>query len=182
MRRKMVGRATARGQTVADARTDVAADALEIDVILDDSAWDEAVPDAVTVCRRAIEAAARAVGLPAPSAGVAILLTGDDHMRALNAEFRGKDAPTNVLSFPASEDIQPEGSVSIHLGDIAIARETVAREAAEAGKTAADHLAHMAIHGFLHLLGYDHRGDDDAREMEALERRILAGLDIADPY
>lgn len=111
---------------------------------------------------------------------VTILLSGDSDIAALNATYRGQDKPTNVLSFPASGCSvpgQPEP-----LGDIIIAYETVMREAAEEGKTLLFHLAHLAVHGLLHLAGYDHVRDDDAEIMEQLERRILAGVGVSDPY
>ena len=94
----------------------------------------------------------------------------------LNRDFRGKDKPTNVLSFPAPAN--PEG----HLGDIAIAYGVTAREAETAGKSLADHATHLAVHGVLHLLGYDHETDAEAEVMEPLEDAILAELGIADPY
>jgi rRNA maturation RNase YbeY len=105
----------------------------------------------------------------------AALFTSDEAVKALNAQWRGKDMPTNVLSFPAPETAGT-------LGDIALAYETCAREADEQGKTLKDHATHLLVHGLLHLLGYDHEADDDAAEMEGLEKDILAGLGIADPY
>ena len=97
-------------------------------------------------------------------------------MRELNARFRAKDGPTNVLSFPAAAN--PHG----HLGDVALAFGVCAREAAEQGKSLADHTQHLVAHGVLHLLGYDHMSDDEAEAMEGLERVVLAGLGVADPY
>lgn len=108
--------------------------------------------------------------------GFTVLLTDDARLRALNAAFRGKDRPTNVLSFPATSG---DGS---SLGDIAIAYGVVAREARAQGKSFAAHAAHLAAHGILHLLGYDHEKASEAKVMEALERTILAKLSIADPY
>lgn len=105
----------------------------------------------------------------------AALFTSDDAVKALNTQWRGKDMPTNVLSFPAPETAGT-------LGDIALAYETCAREAGEQGKSLKDHATHLLVHGLLHLLGYDHEADDDAAEMEGLEKDILAGLGIADPY
>jgi probable rRNA maturation factor len=109
-------------------------------------------------------------------AGLAILLTDDARQQALNAEFRRKDAATNVLSFPAI------GAEDGGLGDIALAFGVCAREASEQGKSLADHLSHLTAHGVLHLLGYDHESDAEAEAMEARERDILAGLGVADPY
>lgn len=114
------------------------------------------------------------------AAELSLLLTDDAHVRVLNRDWRGQDKPTNVLSFPAAdEDDEEPGPL---LGDVAVARETTAREAAEEGKTFDDHFAHLLVHGLLHLFGYDHLEDDEAEEMEALETEILAGLGIADPY
>ena len=107
------------------------------------------------------------------------MLTDDATIRAMNAQWRGIDKPTNVLSFPAGESLRAR---SAHLGDIAIACETVAREAAAENKAFLDHLAHLAVHGYLHLIGFDHETDPEAERMEHLETRILAGLGIADPY
>lgn len=125
---------------------------------------------------------AAAAEIKAPTgAGVTLLFTDDAHIQALNARFRGKDKPTNVLSFPAlMGTVLPDELV--HLGDIALAYETVAREADADDKAFDHHLTHLIIHGFLHLLGYDHVMKDEAEEMEDLERHILARLAIADPY
>ena len=115
-----------------------------------------------------------------------MLLCDDEAIAGLNARWRGHDRPTNVLSFPAPQRAPAAACLGpvrpALLGDIAIAYETVAREAAEQGKPLADHLAHLAIHGFLHLLGYDHHRDGEAERMERLERDILAGIGVADPY
>jgi probable rRNA maturation factor len=112
---------------------------------------------------------------------LAILLTGDSRIRVLNRDWRGQDKATNVLSFPA----KPAGAgdtASRHLGDIAIAYETCAREAREQGKSLTQHLAHLAVHGYLHLMGHDHQTDGEAQVMEDLERAILARLKMRDPY
>jgi probable rRNA maturation factor len=119
----------------------------------------------------------RAVGESEGAAGeIAALLGGDDLVRTLNRAHRGEDRPTNVLSFPAG---QPSHGF---LGDIVLAYETVAREAAEQGKSLEAHAAHLLTHGFLHILGYDHDLDRDAERMEARERAILASLGWPDPY
>lgn len=104
---------------------------------------------------------------------LSVALLDDDQMTALNESYRGKDGPTNVLSFPASAPL---------LGDIALSYETIAREAADKGASLQDHLSHLLIHGFLHLQGYDHLTDTDAAEMEALEITALATLGIDNPY
>ena len=119
--------------------------------------------------------------IPAPSplegeGSLVVLLTDDATLRELNARFLGKDKPTNVLSFPAPNN--PEGS----LGDIALAYGVCAREADEQGKTLAQHLSHLTVHGVLHLLGYDHIDDGEAEAMEALERAVLEALGVPDPY
>jgi probable rRNA maturation factor len=119
-----------------------------------------------------------------PPVEVSVLLTDDARVRELNRVWRGADKPTNVLSFPAREPGEPwpsEGPVM--LGDVAVALETVLREAAAEGKAPGDHLAHLVVHGTLHLLGHDHVGSDaEAEAMESLEVRVLAGLGVADPY
>lgn len=138
-------------------------------------------PGAETAIHRAIEAAAGIVDADVGEAELAIMLTDDAGIRTLNNNWRSIDKPTNVLSFPAA---QPPGATPqpLMLGDIAIAYETTRTEAEAEGKSFQDHLSHLAIHGFLHLLGYDHLDDDEAEEMEGLERDILATLGIADPY
>ena len=108
---------------------------------------------------------------------ISVTLTGDDQVRALNAHWRGKDKPTNVLSFPAAPGFGGKGAPS-PLGDLVIAQETVAREAADQGLTFDDHLTHMIVHGFLHLLGYDHENEAEAVVMERLETAILAGIGV----
>src|SRR5207248_6942435 len=120
---------------------------------------------------------------PAPAADteLAVVLTDDAGIRALNRAWRGLDKPTNVLSFPAMS--LPDRSQGPRtLGDIAIAYETARHEADAENKPFKHHLSHLAIHGFLHLIGYDHETDDEAELMEGLERQILAGLGIPDPY
>jgi len=141
-------------------------------------------PDAGAIIGQAIAAAASVLDADVGGLELAVLLTDDASLRALNRSFRGIDRPTNVLSFPS---LQRPGAQADHdappaLGDIAIAYETVAREALEERKPFAHHLSHLAVHGFLHLLGYDHTTDDAADAMEALETKILAQLAIPDPY
>ena len=109
------------------------------------------------------------------------MLTHDSAIRALNRTWRGKDVPTNVLSFP-SRQLRAKRQRPAHLGDIVIAFETVAREAKAERKPFRHHLAHLAVHGYLHLLGHDHETDREAHKMERLERKILARLAIPDPY
>lgn len=110
---------------------------------------------------------------------ICVRIVTPEESQTLNREYRGKDKPTNVLSFPF--DVPPGIPMDL-LGDLAICADVVEHEAAEQGKSLADHWAHMVIHGTLHLLGFDHINDDEAEEMEALERQLLARLGIADPY
>lgn len=117
--------------------------------------------------------------VPQGSAELSVLLTDDAEQRTLNAEWRDKDSATNVLSFP---QIEPFGPVTGLLGDISLARQTVEREADELEKPFSEHLTHLVVHGFLHILGYDHIIEDEAVRMERLETDILASLEIADPY
>jgi probable rRNA maturation factor len=147
-----------------------------IDVIVEEEAWDSSAEATV---RRALTEAAIATGADFKDCLLAVLLTDDASIRRLNAQWRHIDKPTNVLSFPPPSHQQ--GPVK-SLGDIAIAYETTAREAAEEGKPFANHLAHLAVHGFLHLLGHDHDTEAAAEQMERLERAILARLGVPDPY
>ncbi len=113
------------------------------------------------------------------AAELSIVLTDDAEQQELNAAWRGIDKPTNVLSFP---QIEPMAPVAGLLGDIVLARETLEREAREQGVSFTDHFTHLVVHGFLHILGYDHIADDEALAMESLETQILASLGIGDPY
>jgi probable rRNA maturation factor len=140
-------------------------------------------PEAEAVIQRAVTAAAEIVNADTGEAEIAVMLTDDAGIRTLNNNWRGIDKPTNVLSFPA---LQPTASAPADaprmLGDIAIAYETTRKEADDEEKPFDHHLSHLAVHGFLHLIGYDHEKDDDAEAMEGLEREILAQLGIPDPY
>src|SRR5689334_7619491 len=141
-------------------------------------------PDAEDVIQRAIAAAADAVDADVAEAELAVMLTDDSGIRTLNSNWRGIDKPTNVLSFPALQPTSPQkpGDAPRMLGDIAIAYETMRREADEEQKPFDHHLSHLAVHGFLHLIGYDHENEADAEAMESLETEILAQLGIPDPY
>ncbi|CAN7468973.1 rRNA maturation RNase YbeY [Phenylobacterium sp. LjRoot225] len=145
-----------------------------IDVEIEVADWTAALPDAEARVRQAAEAALMQEG--ADGEGVVLLLTDDATVQDLNARFRGKDSPTNVLSFPAPPN--PERL----LGDVALAFGVCAREAVDQGKPLAHHLQHLVVHGVLHLLGYDHMSDDEAEAMEGLERVVLAGIGVPDPY
>ena len=156
---------------------DIAAD---IAVAIDEPAWRQTLSSAEAICRRAI-LAALAGRVAGRAVEVSVLLTNDAHMRQLNHRYRQRDASTNVLSFGA-DGPQPGPSEPRVLGDIVLAHETVIAEAASQGKSAADHTAHLLIHGALHLLGLDHQSDADAEVMEALEVVALSDLGIGDPY
>ena len=140
-------------------------------------------PDAEAVIHRAISAAAEIADAGVGDAELAVMLTDDSGIRTLNSNWRGIDKPTNVLSFPAFQ-VSPGGpdDAPRMLGDIAIAYETTRKEADDEQKPFEHHLSHLAVHGFLHLIGYDHEKDDDAEAMETLEQEILAQLGIPDPY
>jgi probable rRNA maturation factor len=144
-----------------------------IAVEVEDEAWTAALPGAAELARQAAEAA-----IAGHAGEVAILLTGDEDVRDLNRRFLSKDKATNVLAFPDIAAAKEPG----RLGDIALAFGVCRAEAADQAKPLADHLRHLVVHGVLHLLGYDHQRDEDAARMEAVERRILAGMNISDPY
>jgi probable rRNA maturation factor len=153
---------------------------VDIDVVREAGGWD-GLPDAGDVVLRAARAALDGAGVAVRAgAELCVLLTDDAAMRALNKGWRGKDKPTNVLSFPACDPADLAGSPT--LGDVAVAWETLAREAEEEGKPVEHHLAHLVVHGVLHLLGHDHETPDEAETMEAMEVRVLAGMGIPDPY
>ena len=142
-----------------------------IEVEIDDDAWSEALPEVAAVVERAA-----LLALGDIQGDVVILLADDAHVQQINAQFRDKDRPTNVLSFPAPDSARP------HLGDLILAHGVCAAEAAQQGKSLSDHLSHLTIHGVLHLMGHDHEVEDEAEAMELEERRLLASLGIADPY
>lgn len=149
---------------------------LQVDILVEDAAWRREGTELLRGMRKAIRQAYAQAGAvrAARHPSLAVLLTGDDELCALNWRFRGKRRPTNVLSFPAPGDD--------HLGDIAIAHGVVEREAAAGGIPLHAHALHLAVHGTLHLLGFDHETPREAKRMEPLETSILAKLGIADPY
>ena len=152
----------------------------KVNVIESSQRW-RASPGIGKLIRRAVKAALHVSGAQIlHGAEVSVLLADDLELSALNGRWRGLARPTNVLSFPAAAPDRIAASPL--LGDIAMAFETVEREAVEEGKTFADHVAHLTIHGFLHLLGFDHQNAGEAERMEALETSALASLGIADPY
>lgn len=145
----------------------------EIALVIEAEGWPEEA-DLEVLCASAIDAAEAEVGHA--DGGVCIMFGDDQALQVLNASFRNKDKPTNVLSFPAARSMKGQ------LGDIALGRETVFREAKEKSISLDHHVSHLVMHGFLHLLGYDHQTEVEAVKMEALERAALMRLGIADPY
>ncbi|MCX8995787.1 rRNA maturation RNase YbeY [Rhizobiaceae bacterium BDR2-2] len=159
---------------------------LDIQVSVEDAGWpDEPVLEAVSARILGMAASYLAENeeqpFPEHPVEVSLLFTGDEDIRTINAEWRQQDKPTNVLSFPAAP-LAPGDMPGPMLGDIVIARETVEREAEALEKTFDEHLAHLLVHGFLHLFGYDHMIAEEAEKMEGLETRILASLGLSDPY
>jgi len=154
--------------------------ALVVDILVESETWGM-VPEAEDIVRRAIAATSK-VDFGHRNAELSVLLCDDATIASLNGRWRGKEKPTNVLSFPAPPLQGAAPDERIPLGDIAIAYETLAREVEESGITVSSHLSHLVVHGFLHLLGYDHHMKDEAERMERLEREILAGIGVADPY
>ena len=152
---------------------------LHIDISVPNSGWSQISGDLEAYVTRALEAAWSRVAADRNDAEICVVLGDDELVRDLNARYRNQDKPTNVLSFPADMPVSDGPTL---LGDVVLARETLEREAMAAGKSASDHLAHLVVHGLLHLLEYDHEDDADADIMEGLEIDILKLLDIADPY
>lgn len=162
-----------------------------VDIIIEDERWQDLLP---ALAETAAQAVLSDQGLDSAAFEVSLLGCDDARIAVLNAEFRGKPAPTNVLSWPA-QDLAPEAEGARpdlpepflpdereSLGDIAIAWETCAREAEEQGKSLHDHVLHLIVHGVLHLLGYDHIREGDAALMEGTEVRVLDRMGISDPY
>jgi probable rRNA maturation factor len=148
----------------------------QLEVLVESPLWAGADAAQGLMCRALAEAARELT--PRSGGELCVVLTDDAAIRSLNRAWRGIDAPTNVLAFPAKRCAHPLA----HFGDIVIAYETTQAEAAAAAKPLGDHVAHLAVHGFLHLLGYDHQADAEATQMEQLERVLLARLGIGDPY
>lgn len=156
--------------------------------------WRRSLPGAAALARRAARAAlagaASRDGRIVPDAELSLVLADDALVHQLNRQYRGVDKPTNVLSFPGGTEPAPaeahagakRAPAPVMLGDVVLAAETVAGEAAAQGKTVADHFSHLVVHGVLHLVGYDHMSEAEARAMESLEVEVLDGLGIADPY
>lgn len=162
---------------------------LTLDIILQDRLWLEDLPDLEVLVKRAVESALREESvwghfkpLRNFSLEVSFCFAGNEFVQDLNANFRDKDKPTNVLSFPSSNGDFPKGAPTIHLGDVVLARGVIEEEALKQGKTISDHTMHLVLHGLLHLLGFDHDDDAGALEMEALETKLLKTFGIANPY
>ena len=163
-----------------------------VDTVIEDARWEAFGLDALS--GRAAAAVLAALDLPAQGFAICVMGCDDARIAALNADFRGKPQPTNVLSWPSEDraadapgampDLPEAGDADDpeELGDIAIAWETCAREAADQGKPMGDHVTHLVVHGILHLLGFDHIDDADAALMEGIETRILASMGVPDPY
>ncbi len=161
----------------------------DIDVQIPDGAWQTDTEDPLSMTRRIVGALDTHLGDILKTRELTVRFASDAEVRALNKQFRDQDRPTNVLSFPATPatPATPPASgaperASAALGDIILARETVLKEATEQGKSLADHASHLVLHGLLHLLGYDHDTDEATDIMEKLERNVLAGINVNDPY
>lgn len=171
----------------AAAETDSTADAepperLRVTVVVEDGDW-SGVENIGARIEQTADALARHRGSRLPAAGHAsVVLASDAMVRTLNRTYRGKDAPTNVLSFPFQAPPRPVAEDEGYLGDVVLAAETVAREAAERGIPIAHHVQHLAVHGLLHLMHYDHQTQPEAEAMERIETDVLAALGIANPY
>ncbi len=159
---------------------------LDIQISVEDQGWPDE-PTLLALSGRVLAGAADFLAehekqpFPEIPPELSLVFTDDASIRQINAEWRRKDQPTNVLSFPAFP-LKPGNMPGPMLGDIVVARETLEREAVELGKSFDDHLTHLLVHGFLHLFGYDHLEAAEAERMEALETRILASLGLSDPY
>lgn len=160
----------------------------DLDISVEESAWETALPEYEEVISRAVMAGLKHCendekGRPCE---LSVVLSSNDEVQKLNAEYRDKDKPTNVLSFPAMDCEYPGLLIlepgPIHLGDIILAYGVVEAEAKEQGISFKDHFTHLMVHGILHLLGFDHIDDEEAEEMESLEISILSDFGIANPY
>ena len=164
---------------------------LDAEIVIEHDAWSTLDGLDAVITEAAQLAYNQGAKTPAREAAVTVALLSDVAVQALNKQFRGMDKPTNVLSFPVAPPASSVGAPAAlaadgdgvpTLGDIVLAYETVAREAAQEAIAMTDHIRHLVAHGVLHLLGYDHETDGDADIMEALETRVLAQLGVADPY
>ena len=154
---------------------------ITFDITIEAGDWPDEATLSAMVSRALAATFAELAPAPTGRSELSVVFTDDARIRELNAGWRGKDKATNVLSFPAFPETEA-GRLPPLLGDIVLAAGTVAREAELEGKPVENHITHLVIHGLMHLLGYDHETDDEAEEMEALERGALARLAIPDPY
>jgi len=155
---------------------------LNLAIVREGGDWSGFEPAEEAVRRAAAALGRRERARLAPGSAASVVLAADDLVQRLNRTYRGKDAPTNVLSFPYRAPPGAAGEDAAYLGDVVLAAETVAREAAQRGLSPLHHLQHLVVHGLLHLLGHDHDSEASAAAMEALEAEILAGIGVADPY
>ena len=157
---------------------------LEISLQTDHPQWKKILQKSRKDFTRALQVTFDALDVPKKDFTVAVSFISDAEMQSLNAQYRNKDKPTNVLSFPMIEDFADldQWPGPAELGDIVIAYETTSNEAELEDKTIQDHTTHLLVHGLLHLFGYDHMNKKDQKEMEEFEIEILVGLGIADPY
>ena len=156
-------------------------DTLTIDIAEPCALWRVRLADVERLCGEAARAALAGAGGVTGPTELSIVLADDALVHALNRQWRGQDKPTNVLSFPVPPAALPPGAPRL-LGDVVLAFETLAAEAAAQGKPLANHLRHLVVHGVLHLLGFDHETAGEAERMETLEAAVLAGLGVPDPY
>ena len=145
-----------------------------IDISIECEDWAKDAPDIEAVIEQTANASFKAMNMDEQDTELSVVLSDDVFIQGLNKQWRGKDKPTNVLSFPQDEPAL--------LGDVILAFETVKREAAEQDKPFESHVKHLVVHGILHLLGHDHENDDEAEEMESLEIEILQALGVKNPY
>lgn len=177
-----------RAEPAARSLPELARSAADTDIAVRvlDPAWRQLWPAAARRARSAARGALDTLtdsSTLGPGAELTIVLADDDTVRRLNRQYRGIDKPTNVLSFGDTGSVrQPQRVSPTILGDVVLARETVAVEAADQGKSVADHAVHLVVHGVLHLLGHDHQAAEEADLMEAIENRVLARLGVANPY
>lgn len=160
---------------------------LDITLLFECDRWEQSLPDVRQRMDKALNLLFQEERLPMQTAEIAVVLADDAFVQDLNKRYRGKDKPTNVLSFAEFERVEqmvPAAKLSpeVHIGDLVLAYETLAREAIEQGKSLADHFSHLLLHGALHLLGYDHIKEQEAEAMEAREIALLVKLGIANPY
>ena len=161
--------------------TEILVKSLSINFEIRCQSWVDLVPNSQELCYRATTAALKAAGVTGDGAEIGVILANDSFVQSLHRQWLDKDKPTNVLAFPSEDFHKNRGPLNL-LGDIVVAAGVVKEEALEQNKSITNHLAHMIVHGTLHLLGYDHVSDKAAAKMENLETNALAGLSIKDPY